>query len=512
MSHCSRLTLTALTLIAASAFAPQAQASGFQLREQSPLSQGNAFAGVSAGTGDVSAMFFNPAVMTQHDGIQFSFGATYVGLSAKFENATATRTPTLLGLGFQSAPVTGTNLNTISGASSHPNAAISAALPEFNIMYSVNKDLKVGFSLNVPFGLTTEYDSNWIGRYHALKSDLKTIDLAPSVAYRVNNQFSFGVAFIARKADAELTNAVDYGTALALKVGAGLAGAGLSTASSPGVNSPVANIAMGAPSAAFGTPGFAIPGAWDGQAGLKGSAWGYGWKAGATFQPTPEFRLGLAYQAAMSMTLKGDASFTYPGAWSSQNQYSFDLAAIQTAGGLKNGKGQADLNLPATLSLGFDWQATPTFALQGEVARSTWSKFKTLVVKFTDNVAPQTTESITDENWNDTTFISVGGTWKLNQDWVFRAGLAFDKSAVDDAHRTPRIPDNDRKWVSFGCSYTLSKKATLDVGYSRLLISDGKVMLTSGTTSADPNLTRGNLNGTIKSAINILGASLRYSF
>jgi long-chain fatty acid transport protein len=146
------------------------------------------------------------------------------------------------------------------------------------------------------------------------------------------------------------------------------------------------------------------------------------------------------------------------------------------------------------------------------VARTTWSSFKTLVVKFTDNAPPQTTESITDENWNDTTFISLGGTWKLNQAWTVRAGVAFDKSAVDDAHRTPRIPDNDRKWVSFGASYAFSKKTSFDFGYSRLLISDGKVMLTSGTTSADPNLTRGNLNGNIKAAINILGAGLRYSF
>ena len=503
MSHRSRLTFTALTLIAASAFAPQAQASGFQLREQSPLSQGNAFAGVSAGGGDISSLFFNPAVMTQYDGVQFSFGGTYVGLSAKYENGTSTRTATLLGLGFQSAPVTNANLNTISGSPSHPNAAISAVLPEFNIMYSVNKDLKIGLSLNVPFGLTTEYDSNWIGRYHALKSDLKTIDIAPSLAYRVNEQFSFGVAFVARKADAELTNAVDYGTALALKVGPALAAAGLSTVSpGPGQNSPVAAIAMGAPNATFGTPGYATPGAWDGQAGLKGSGWGYGWKAGVIFQPNQDLRIGLAYSAAMTMTLKGDASFSYPAAMPPT-----DLAAL-TGAGLRNGQGQADLALPATASLGFDWKASPTFALQGEVARTTWSRFKELRVKFDTGLA----DSVTDEGWNDTTFVSLGGTWKLNQDWVFRAGLGFDKSAVDDAHRTPRIPDNDRKWVSFGASYTISKKVSVDVGYSRLLIGDGKVMLTSGTTAADPNLTRGNLDGTIKAAINILGASLRYSF
>ena len=507
MRHHSRLTLTAFALVASAAFAPQALASGFQLREQSPSSQGNAFAGISAGGSDISALFFNPAVMTQYDDKQFSFGGTYVNLSAKITSVAGARTPILDALGFQAAPITGAGLSAISGSSTHPNAAISAVLPEFNIMYSLSKDLKIGLSVNVPYGLTTEYDANWVGRYHALKSELKTIDVAPSVAYRVNEEFSIGAAFVLRKADAELTNGVDFGTALALKVGGALAAAGLSPVS-PGVgqNSPVATVAMGAPNATFGTPGYAIPGAWDGKAGLKGDGWGYGFKLGMTWQPSQEFRLGMAYQGAMTMTLKGNATFESPASMPAT-----DYAAL-TAAGLKDGKGQADLNLPATLSAGFDWKATDTFSLQGELARTTWSKFKDLRVKFTDNVAPQTTESITDENWSNTTFMSLGGTWKLSQAWTFRAGLAFDTSAVDEYHRTPRIPDNDRTWISFGASYTLSKKMAMDFGYTRIFVDEGKMKLSAGTAATDPNATRGSLNGSIKAAINILGAQLRYSF
>ncbi|WP_243315581.1 OmpP1/FadL family transporter [Geothrix paludis] len=499
MTHRSRLTLTALTLIAAGAFAPQAQASGFQLREQSPSSQGNAYAGVSAGGNDISALFFNPAVMTQYDGWQFSLGGTYVGLDVKLDGMTATRTPALTGLGFNVYPNTTTSLMPVSGPSSHGNSGQSAILPEFNIMYSASKDLKLGLSVNVPFGLTTEYDANWIGRYHGLKSDLKVIDITPSLAYRVNDQFSFGVAFIARYADAELTNGVDYGTALALKVGSGLAAAGMSpVAPSPTQNSPVATVAMGAPNATFGTPGYAIPGAWDGKAGLKGNGWDYGWKAGFTWQPTKDFRLGAAYSAAVTMTLKGDATFEYPASMPST-----DLAALQGAG-LRNGKGQADLALPATASLGFDWQVDPAFSFQGEVARSTWSRFKELRVKFDTGLA----DSVTDESWRDTWFYSLGGTWKMDSTWTFRAGVGFDQGAVDDNHRTPRIPDNDRKWLSVGLSYAFSKKMSMDVGYTHLFISDAKINL----TSAGDNLTRGSLNATMKASIEILGAQLRYSF
>ncbi len=484
MSHRSRLTLTVLTLVAAGAFAPQAQASGFQLREQSPSAQGNAFAGVSAGGNDISSMFFNPAVMTQFSGNQFAIGGSYVGLSAEYSNGTASRTPALLALGFNPSYLP------ISGQPTHGNAAISAVLPAINLMYSLNKDLKVGFSVNVPFGLTTEYDGDWIGRYHALKSELKTIDLSPSIAYRFSPEWSGGVAFIARKADAELTNGVDYGTALGLAAGAQFAAAGLSTTIPPGgQNSAAASAAM-----AIG----GVPGGYDGKAGLKGDGWGYGFKVGLIWEPTQAFKIGLAHQSAMTMTLKGDASFEIPASLPATG------AASLAAKGLKNGGGSAELNLPGTTSLGLNYNVSDTFSLQGEAALSTWSRFAELRVKF-DTGAP---DSITAENWQDTWFYSLGGTWKMNQAWTLRAGLAFDQSAADDNHRTPRIPDNDRKWVSFGASYTHSKAISMDFGYTHIFVEDGKVNL----SSAGDNITRGSLTGTIKAAINILAAQVRYSF
>ncbi len=445
MSHRSRLTLTVLTLVAASAFAPQVQASGFQLREQSPSAQGTGFAGVSAGGSDVSVIFFNPASMTQFSGWQFSGGGSLVAPSAEFSNGVATR-------------VNGTP---ISGPTSHSNAAESAILPNLNIMYSVDNDLKLGFSVNVPFGLTTEYDSNWMGRYHGLKSKLQTIDLTPSIAYRINPQWSVGAAFVARKADAELTSAVDYGL--------------------------VINPVLG--------------GTLDGTTKLKGNTWGYGFKVGATYQPSDALRFGLAYHGAMNMTLKGDVSFTYPSTMPAPF-----LAALQ-AGGLTNGGGSAELKLPATYSVGFNYDVSPNFSVQGEVARSTWSRFDELRVKLTTG-AP---DSITNEKWKDTTFIALGGTCKVAA-WTYRAGISHDTGAVDDAYRTPRIPDADRTWLSLGAGYAFSKAVTVDAAFSHLFIKDSNLGLTTTASPTDPNLTRGNLSGTYKMAINIIGVNLKYSF
>ncbi len=478
----STLTTT-LALLVAGALASPALASGFQLREQSPSAQGNAFAGVTAGGSDISVVFFNPASLTQFSGTQFSLGASYVAPKAEFGNGAASPfTP-----GFGSYPA---------APASHPNAAQSAALPALNLMYSLSKDLKLGFSVNVPFGLTTEYDNNFVGRYHALKSDLKTIDFSPSLAYRVNSQFSVGVAFVARKADAEITNAVDFGTIV---------------------------LASAAPASIPTLIGLGVgPGKQDGTGGLKGSAWGYGFKVGATWQATDALRFGMAYQSAVSITLKGDGTFQLPTNFNPAISAA-TLASLQSRG-FKNGAGEAELNLPSTASLGFNYDFSQTFAIQGEVAQTGWSKFKELRVKFTDNITNglYLKESLTEENWKDTWFYSLGMTWKPAQDWTLRAGLASDKGAIEDGYRTPRIPDGDRTWFSAGLGYAISKSLTFDLAYTHIAVKDGPVGLLAITDSTNPagadyvnrnpNFFRGNLSGTFKNSIDILAVSARFNF
>lgn len=445
----TRLTSTVLTLVASTALAPLAQASGFQLREQSPSAQGNSYAGVSAGGSDISAAFFNPALLTQFSGWQFAAGGSLVSMTAEFSEGVATRY----------------NGSTISGPPTHGNAAVSGLVPNIALMYSYSNDLKLGVLVNAPFGLPTEYDANWMGRYHGLKTDLKTIDVAPTLAYRINRQWSVGISALARYADATLSNAVDFGLLSGL-----------------------------------------TPGSQDGKATVKGDAIEFGFRLGATFQPTEALTFGFGYQSGMTMKIEGNVTFDYP-----TTLTGVPLATVQ-ARGFKNGSGTADLKLPATYSLGFTYQINKAFSIHGEVARSTWSDFDELRVKFADNVAPQILDTVTEEKWRDTTFTSLGLTWKASDVWTFRTGVAFDQGAVEDQYRTPRIPDNDRTWISFGAGYAYSKALHLDFAYSHLFVPDSKLALVTTMNQADPNFTRGNLSGTYTSDINILGASLRYKF
>jgi long-chain fatty acid transport protein len=434
--------------LVAGAFAPRAQAAGFQLREQSPSAQGLAFAGVSAGGEDISATFFNPAGMTRFKDSQVSIGTSYVAPVAEFSEGSASR-----------APVYPVLQRPISGPDSHPNSAKSVGLPVMAAMWSLGEDLRLGFSINAPFGMATVYKDDFIGRYHALRSDLKIVDFAPSIAYKLSDELSLGATFIARKATAEISNAVDFG---AIQASAGIPGA--------------------------------IPGGQDGIAVLKGDKWGCGYRLGLTYQPMESLRLGLAHAAAMDMTL--DGTITYQG-----------VPAI-LASRFLNGGATAEMNLPAATSLGVEYQATDRLTLLGEVSRTDWSSFKELRVKFKTGQA----DSVTVEDWQNSYYWALGARLKWDDKNTLRAGLAFDQGAATDATRTPRIPDADRTWLSFGWGHSFSSRFSVDLAYTRIFVKEGPIGLASGTTAESPDFYRGNLSGVFNNHIDILAVQGRFTF
>lgn len=476
MNRLPRLT----TLLAAAALLASSsalQASGFQLREQSPSAQGNAFAGVSAKGFDISSMYFNPATMTAFDGFQVVAGLSFVAPVAELGGATASRA-TLAG---PLAPFGGT---AIAGASAHGDAANNAILPNLYAMWSLSKDFKLGLSLNAPFGLVTEYDEDFIGRYHALRSDLKTVDLAVNAAYRIHPKVSVGASLIYRTVEAELSNAVDMGQITFL-----------SLASSTNPVYPSSVWLPFAPATA----------SFDGKATIQGDTHVVGYKAGLTFQPTEALTVGLSYHGTTKPKVEGTVTYRYPTQVPVASQPYFN--AVMNAARLVNGGATAEVELPDTLSFGLSWDVTPTFALALEASRTGWSGFKELRVTFDSGQA----DSVTEENWRDTWYYALGGTWKLSETLSLRAGVATDQGAVKDAYRTPRIPDQDRTWFSAGLGYRLSERLTFDVAYTHITVKDGRLALQAGVPG-NPDFFRGNLAGTYQNKIDILAASLRMNF
>ena len=187
--------------------ASQVYASGFQLMEQNASGLGNAYAGSAAVAEDASTIFWNPAGMAYlPEGKMQVIGAfNMINPSFQFSNNDTVPPGGIYALGGEGGDNGGWNFV--------PNAYF--AMP-------VNDQISIGLGLGAPFGLKTEYDPNWMGRFRAIKSDIKTININPSISYQASNTLSLGLGASAQKLDATFSNAFNSSGALCATLGAAL--------------------------------------------------------------------------------------------------------------------------------------------------------------------------------------------------------------------------------------------------------------------------------------------------
>lgn len=431
-------TLRAATIAVAVALAPHvAMASGFQLLEQSPINQGRAFAGAAARPDDASIMFFNPAGIAFLSGHQTVAGISFIAPVADVRSASA-------------STVTG---RTITGGFGG-DAADDAFVPVLYGTWQVTPELTLGLSLNAPFGLVTDYDDNWVGRYHGQRSSLKVITATPTAAWRVTDWLAIGAGLQAEYIEAELSSAIDLETATGI----------------PGIDDSFANV--------------------------DGDDISVGFTAGILAEPIDGTRVGVGFRSSISHTLEGDASFTVP-----------TLFGGSTPLFLQGGSATADLETPETVYIGIDQAITDTISVQASAHWTNWSRFDELKIDFAN---PSTSDSVTEEDWEDTWFFALGATWQATEALTLTAGVAHDISPIPDNRRTPRIPGADRTWLSIGASYQIDDRWSVAGGYSHIFVDDSAINLAD--TGTGPNAGRGNLTVQYENSIDIVALQARYKF
>ncbi len=199
-------TLSRLLLLTAFAVPLTIYAGSFVLNEQSVTGLGVAFASGAAAE-DASTLFFNPAGIVLLDRGELQLGTNVVIPSAQFRNE-GTRY-NLPGTPFNGLLIAGNNGG--DGGVTHIIPNLYLTQPVFrNNGYG---DLSIGFGLSAPFGLETDYDPGWVGRYASLRSKLVTIDIQPTISYRLFNRLSFGASVDVQRASGRLTQAIDFGLA-----------------------------------------------------------------------------------------------------------------------------------------------------------------------------------------------------------------------------------------------------------------------------------------------------------
>lgn len=427
-------------------------AAGFALTEHSASGLGNAYAGAAAVAEDPSTVWFNPAGMTLLHGRQITGSLNVIVPSIEFHNQSSTLSP-LVGGG----PISGGDDGDAGGP---------VPVPSLYYVQPLNERFTFGLGINAPFGLVTDYDDDWVGRYHAIKTDLLTINFNPNIAWKVNDNVALAVGFDALYLHTELSSAVDQSSACLGALGAACTSIGL------------------------GTPGNRAA---DGKAVIKGDDWGYGFNLGALFNIGERLRIGASYRSSIDTDVEGDADFQdINPAFASFNVFS-DTGA------------SAGVDLPASLSLSGLYQVTDRWSLLGDVTWTDWSQFNELRVKF-DN--PNQPDSVTTESWNDSYRYSLGVGYQPNERWTYRFGVAYDETPVPDKeHRTPRLPDDNRLWLALGLGYAPWADLRLDLGYAHLFIDDPQI----DNTLESPSPTH-TIRGKYQVEANILGGQLNWKF
>ena len=276
-------------------------AAGFALSEQSPAGLGNAFAGGAAIANDGSTIFWNPAGMVRLEGQQVVVGVHTIITSYDWKDD-GTKTANPLEPGGENDPAIG--LTSTDGG-------VTSAIPNLYYTYNPGGDWVLGLGVNVPFGLATKYDEEWVGRYHATTSAIMTANINPSVAYKVDDKMSLGFGISVQYVDAELSNMIDFGL--------------MSQATMPGVLEP-------------GNPDYDI------DAELTGDNWSYGFNLGMLYQFSDDTRVGFGYRSQVRHKVNGDADFTVPNTVSSINPGIEDVLFADRSADL-------DVTLPMSASL-----------------------------------------------------------------------------------------------------------------------------------------------------------------
>lgn len=460
------IALNAAVMISLFTTASSAFCSGFALVEQSASGLGSAYSGGAAAADDATTVFTNPAAMVLLKGQQISGALHYISPSATFDKETAKNAA---GISY-------------SGGNGG-DAGVAKVLPNIYYVAKLNDDLAVGLGLNVPFGLATDYDKTWVGRYHAVTSDVKTININPSVGYRINDKFSVGAGVSAQYLEAELSNMVDFGlSAYSKLLAAGQVAQANALAAAGAISNPRADV--------YGD--------------LKGHSWAYGYNLGTLYTPSESTRFGAAYRSKIKHSLKGDATFTQQ-----DPAYLTALGLAASANATFVGQGiKGDITMPASASLSAFHRINPSWAVTGDISWTQWSSFKKLTINFDGTLA--TSPSVTTENWRDTWRYSLGTTYNPTEQLTLRTGIAYDMSPVpDNEHRTPRIPDNNRFWIAVGAGYKFTDLISMDLGYAHLFVADSKINKSAATTE---DAGRGTLAGSFSTSVDILSTQLNIRF
>jgi long-chain fatty acid transport protein len=290
------LLLVLPPLVAALAARP-CQASGFLIYDLSGEAIGRASA-VSSTVSEPAAVWFNPAALAYMDGVSGSVGGVFVTAKSSF-------TPT----------GGGAETNSDRGNFVLPTVFANAA---------VNDRVAVGMGVYTAFGIGIRWPDDWPGREAAIAASLQTLAFNPTLAVRINRQFSVAAGFDAIRGVVDFTNG--------------------------------------------------LPAIVGGDVRLAGGSWGYGGNAGVLYRIVPnKLQVAATYRSRVKLQFN-------------DGQAHFDPANPEFQSMLPDQGGTASITLPDMVTVGVMGRPRWDLVLSFDANVVVWSTYSKIVIAF--NQAP----------------------------------------------------------------------------------------------------------------------------
>ncbi|WP_193166012.1 OmpP1/FadL family transporter [Microbulbifer hainanensis] len=428
--HLRRAVLAAAISTASSG----SMASGFFLQETSSTGLGRAFAAENTIGDNASILGRNPAGSALFDEINITGGAIYVNPEIDAAGDVTYFLPT---------GQTATFLN-----QKDNDYASSAWVPNASLAVPINPCWSFGLAMFTNYGLETDFSNDFLVTTIANKTELTTVNIAPSVAYNYNDIFMIGVAANFLYADATLRtdvpNDFPLDPILAPVVGRNLSGA---------------NVLK-----------------------LDGDDWDTSWSIGALWNINDRTRFGFSYHAELKPKLEGDVDSDL-----------LPTALVPSLPPFHNAKANLELDLPDTAELGLYHKFNKNWGVALGATWTDWNDFQRLEVNIPSarlGVEPEPFNPllIKEENFQSGWRYSLAAEYYPCEEVTWRIGYAYDEGAARDGlnpdgvaetqqdlgialpvtWRTLSIPDTDRQWITFGGTYKFDQHLSVDGGFAYL--------------------------------------------
>ncbi|NOH00324.1 MAG: hypothetical protein HND52_20355 [Ignavibacteriae bacterium] len=422
--------------------------SGFQINEHGAraMAMAGAFTGLAD---DASAVYFNPAGITQLNGTFISAGTTLILPQSKFTGIEGTSNPLL-------------------PAEQEYEMESQVFTPiNFYLTQQITDKLYLGFSVNNPYGLGTKWEDTWVGRYIAVDTELRTFFFNLVAAYKVTENLSLSGGFVYAMGDVKI----------------------------------IRNMFLADPVTQQPKP--------DAQTNLEGDGTALGWTAGFFYiSDDKKSSIGISVRSEVEFEFEGDAVTT-----PATLDFNHPLAGPQSIPlptGAINATLTTPMTVTAGFATEIADQTTLTGDIQwtGWSSYDTLAvNFEEYPADPANPAGPKARSAAAREYKNNYIF-RLGFETELSKSFMLRGGILYDTNPVPDRLVEPTLPDSDRLGLNIGFGYMLTESLSIDVAYLFLkfvnrTISDSEIDAGYPVPVA--------FNGTYKSLSHLFGINFNYA-